>query len=282
MSVAQKFKVEFEQVKPLIGSIVRAERAALFDADVVRQCREMLDTRGVLVFPEVNFSNEEQLAFTDLLGGRVNLTSDATTDKQDDVYQVTLDKKINKSPEYVLGTFFWHMDGLTVDMPPPHATLLSARKVAAEGGQTEFSYTFAAYAALPEEEKRRLEGLTAIHTVAASLRPIADIIPPEDEHKLQIGVPKEHPIVRTRKKDGAKGLVIGTTADRIVGMDVAHGRAHLTRLVEFAAQPQFVYRHHWKQGDFVIWDNRGAMHRVIPYDWESGRMMHRTSIASED
>jgi len=281
MSVIEKTRVAFEEVKPLIGSIVRAEREALFDPEVVRECRRMLDQRGVLVFPEVNFSNEEQLAFTDLLGGRVNLTSDATTDKADDVYQVTLDRKINRAPEYVLGTFFWHMDGLTVDIPPPHATLLSARKVAAEGGQTEFSNTFAAYAAMPDAEKARLESLSAIHTVAASLRPIADIIPEEDKGKLQIGVPKEHPIVRTRK-DGAKGLVIGTTADRIVGMDVAHGRAHLTRLVEWAAQPQFVYRHHWKVGDFVIWDNRGAMHRVIPYDWESGRMMHRTSIAGED
>lgn len=281
MSVIAKTGVEFEPVKPLIGSIVRAERAALFDPAVVAECRRMLDERAVLVFPRVNFDNAEQLAFTDLLGGRVNLTSDATTDKSDDVYQVTLDRKINRAPEYVLGTFFWHMDGLTVDMPPPKATLLSARKIAAQGGQTEFSNTFAAYAHLPDAEKARLEGLTAIHTVAASLRPIADLIPEADKGKLEIGVAKAHPIVRSRA-DGAKGLVIGTTADRIVGMEVAHGRAHLTRLVEWAAQPQFVYRHHWQEGDFVIWDNRGAMHRVIPYDADSGRMMHRTSIAGED
>jgi alpha-ketoglutarate-dependent taurine dioxygenase len=226
----------------------------------------------------VNFTDEEQLAFTDLLGGRINLTSDATTDKQDDVYKVTLDKKINRAPEYVLGTFFWHMDGLTVDMPVPKSTLLSARKVAAEGGETEFSYTFAAYAHLPDEEKARIEGLKAVHTVAASLRPIADLIPEEDKGKLTIGVAKEHPIVWTRE-DGAKGMIIGTTADRVVGQEVAHGRALLARLVEWAGQEPFVYRHHWKQGDFVIWDNRGAMHRVIPYDAESGRMMHRTSIS---
>ena len=273
-------RVEFEPVKPLIGSIVRADREALFDPEVVRQCNEMLDKRVVLVFPEVNFSNEEQLAFTDLMGGRLNLTSDATTDKQDDVYQVTLDKKINRAPEYVLGTFFWHMDGLPVETEPPKATLLSARKLAPEGGQTEFSNTFAAFEHLPPEEKARLEKLTVVHTVAASLRPIADLIPEEDKGKLQIGVPREHPLVWTRK-DGAKALVIGSTADRVVGMEVAHGRALLTRLVEWAGQPEFTYQHHWKQGDFVVWDNRGAMHRVIPYDSESGRMMHRTSIGAE-
>jgi alpha-ketoglutarate-dependent taurine dioxygenase len=280
MSVLET-RVEFEPVKPLIGSIVRAEREALFDPEVVRQCREMLDQRAVLVFPRVGFNNEEQLAFTDLLGGRLNLTSDATTDKADDVYQVTLDKKINRAPEYVLGTFFWHMDGLPVDTAPPKATLLSARKLAPKGGQTEFSNTFAAYEHLPEEEKAELDSLRVIHTVAASLRMIADLIPEEDKGKLAIGVDKEHPLVRTRK-DGRKGLVIGSTADRVLGMEVAHGRALLTRLVEWAGQPQFTYRHYWQDGDFVVWDNCAAMHRVTPYDSDSGRMMHRTSIAAEE
>ena len=70
-----------------------------------------------------------------------------------------------------------------------------------------------------------------------------------------------------------------TTADHITGMPIAYGRALLIRLQEWAAQPDYTYRHHWQQGDFVIWDNTGAMHRVIPYDADSGRMMHRTSIA---
>jgi alpha-ketoglutarate-dependent taurine dioxygenase len=281
MTVAEKTRVEFEPVKPLIGAIVRAEREALFDPEVVRQVREALNERAVLVFPRVGFSNEEQLAFTDLLGGRLNLTSDATTNKADDVYQVTLDKKINRAPEYVLGTFFWHMDGLPVETAPPAATLLSARKLAPKGGHTEFSNTFAAYDHLPEDEKAELDRLSVVHTVAASLRVIADLIPESDKGKLAIGVDKEHPLVRTRK-DGRKGLVIGSTADRVVGMEVAHGRALLTRLVEWAAQPQFTYRHYWQDGDFVIWDNRAAMHRVTPYDSDSGRMMHRTSIAAED
>ena len=280
MTVIQKTRVEFEPAKPLIGSIVHADRAALFDPEVVRRCRETLDERTVLVFPRVNFNNEEQLAFTDLLGGRLNLTSDATTDKKDDVYQVTLDKKINRAPEYVLGTFFWHMDGLPVDTAPPKATLLSARKLAPKGGQTEFANTIAAYERLPEAEKAALDELRVVHTVAASLRSIADLIPEEDKGRLAIGVAKEHPLVWTRKS-GRKCLVIGSTADRIVGMEVAHGRALLTRLVEWAGQPAFTYSHQWQEGDLVIWENLGAMHRVVPYDADSGRMMHRTSITGE-
>jgi alpha-ketoglutarate-dependent taurine dioxygenase len=195
---------------------------------------------------------------------------------------VTLDKKINRQPEYVLGTFFWHMDGITVDMPPPKATLLSARHVSARGGQTEFASTYAAYEHLPEEDKTEIAHLRAVHSVAASLRPISDAIPEEDRKRVtSIGLIKEHPIVWTHE-GGRKSLVIGTTADSVVDMPIAHGRALLTRLVEWAVQPDFTYRHHWQEGDFVIWDNTGAMHRVIPYDAGSGRMMHRTSIAGTE
>lgn len=280
MDMVQTPQVDFEPIKPLTGSIVRARREALFDPAVARRCREMLDERAVLVFPQVSFTDEEQLAFTDLLGGRLNLSSAATTGKTDDVYKVTLDKKINRAPEYVLGTFFWHMDGVTVDMPPPKATLLSARKLAQKGGQTQFADTFAAYEHLPDAEKAELDELTVVHSVASSLRIIADQIPEMDKGRLALSMSKERPLVQTRKS-GRKGLIIGSTADRIVGMEVAHGRALLARLVEWAAQPEFTYSHDWQEGDFVVWENLGAMHRVIPYDAESGRMMHRTSIAGE-
>jgi alpha-ketoglutarate-dependent taurine dioxygenase len=81
------------------------------------------------------------------------------------------------------------------------------------------------------------------------------------------------------RANGRKSLLIGSTAERIVGMPIPEGRALLWRLIEWAAQPEYSLRHDWQEGDFVIWDNTGAMHRAIPYDAESGRMMHRTSLA---
>ncbi len=276
--------IAFEAVKPHIGSIVHVDRADMFTEEVGRRCREMLEQRTVLIFPRANLSDAEQLAFTDLLGARINITSRAVSDRPDEepVYQVTLDRRINRQPEYVLGTFFWHMDGITVDMPPPKATLLSARHVAAVGGQTEFASTYAAYEFLPDEDKAALEGLRAVHSVAASLRPIADAIPEADRERVtSIGLIKDHPIV-WKRESGRSSLVIGTTADHVEGMPIAHGRALLSRLVEWAVQPDFSYRHEWEEGDFVIWDNTGAMHRVIPYDADSGRMMHRTSIAGSE
>ncbi|WCT73608.1 TauD/TfdA family dioxygenase [Sphingomonas naphthae] len=273
----------FEPIKPYIGSIVHVSKDEMFTEEVARQCREMLDERTVLVFPRANLTDAEQLAFTDLMGARVDFTTrqKANQTAAEDVYQVTLDKKINRQPEYVLGTFFWHMDGITVDMPPPKASLLSARKVAAKGGQTEFASTAAAYDHLPEAEKAELKGLRAVHSVAASLSPIADAIPEEDRERVtSIGLVKEHPIVWQRES-GRTTMVIGTTADTVVGMPVAHGRALLHRLTEWAAQPDFSYRHQWEEGDFVVWDNTAAMHRVIPYD-DTGRMMHRTSVAGTE
>src|SRR4051812_26620839 len=122
MTTDQKTRVTFEPVKPLIGSIVHADRESLFDPDVARQIRAELDKRAVIVLPQVNFTDEEQLAFTDLVGARLKLTSAATTGKDEEVYLVTLDKEINKAPEYILGTFFWHMDGMPLEIDPPYAT----------------------------------------------------------------------------------------------------------------------------------------------------------------
>ena len=90
-----------------------------------------------------------------------------------------------------------------------------------------------------------------------------------------------HPLVWTQK-DGRKSLVLGTHADEVMGMPVPDGRALLARLTEWAAQPDFTYTHEWQEGDFVIWNNCGLMHRVVPYEMGCGRMMHRTTIMGDD
>jgi alpha-ketoglutarate-dependent taurine dioxygenase len=270
-------KIEIENVKPKIGTIVHVERSALLDEDVAQRCLELLDERGVLVFPRIGLSDKEQLAFTDKLGTRVNFTNRVPGGDADaqGVYTITLDPKVNTEPEYVLGTYFWHMDGITSDIPPPRASVLSARKVAPKGGQTEFASTYAAYQALPEEEKADIAGLRVLHSVTAAVRHVA---PPEELDAIRREMKHEHPLVWTRKS-GRKSLLIGYTADYVVDMPQAEGKALLARLLEWTAQPDFTYRHYWQEGDLVIWDNCGALHRVIPYSADSGRTMHRTSVA---
>jgi len=269
--------MKVEDVKPTIGSIVHVERSALFSEETAQRCLELLEERQVLVFPRINLSDEEQLAFTDKLGARVNFTNRVPGGDKEakGVYTITLDPKINTEPEYVLGTYFWHMDGITVPIPPPKASVLSARRVAPKGGQTEFASTYAAYQALPEEEKAELEGLRVLHSVTAAVREVAT---PESLDPYRRDLKQEQPLV-WKRKSGRKSLIIGYTADYVVNMPKADGRALLARLLEWTAQPAFTYRHYWQEGDLVVWDNCGALHRVIPYAADSGRTMHRTSVA---
>src|SRR5580658_3451461 len=166
-------------VKPRIGSIVQVEKSALYDDATVAQVLELLEQRGVLVFPRMALNDEEQLALTDRLGTRVNFIR-RMAGPTSDVYKITLDPKVEPFPEYVQGTFFWHMDGLTSDIPPPKATLLTARRLAKRGGQTEFASTYAAYEGLPTEEKSELEGLLAEHSIFSSMRRVVDEPSAED------------------------------------------------------------------------------------------------------
>jgi alpha-ketoglutarate-dependent taurine dioxygenase len=277
--------VRIEKVKPHIGGIVHVSKEHLLDDETVTAVREALEDRGVLIFPRMGLTDAEQLAFTDRLGKRANYNRKAPGSGEDgekDVYTITLDKKVNFQPEYVLGTFFWHIDGVTINQPLPKATLLSARKLAPSGGQTEFASTYAAYESLPEAEKIELQKLKVIHRMEASLRPVFDELTEENLARWRgMSEVMVHPLVWTHAS-GRKSLVIGSHADSVDGLPIPHGRSLLVRLQEWAAQPAFYYRHEWTEGDLVIWDNCGCMHRVIPYDENSGRRMKRTTIMGEE
>lgn len=273
--------ITIENAKPLVGGIVHVDKAHLCDDDVIATIRTALEERGVLVFPQLNATDEEQLAFTDKMGDRVNFTKRVQGSDASDVYKITLDKKLNTEPDYVLGTFFWHIDGVVIDMPLPKATILSARTLSDSGGSTEFANLYAAYEHLPEADKRAYADLMVVHTVEAAVRPVYGLPPQERLDRYRsMSAAMEQPLVWTHES-GRKSLLIGTHADGIVGMRSPHARALLTRLQQWAAQPDFVYRHEWQVGDMVIWDNQGLMHRVVPYT-DEGRIMHRTSIAGHE
>lgn len=269
----------YDILHPAIGARVHLDRATIRDAATGQELLALLERHTVLVLPGIGFSDEEQLALTDTLGGRLNLAARIAGLKHaDEVFQLSFNEGTRIEKEYVQGTFFWHMDGLTVDVPPPKATILSARKLAATGGQTEFANTKAAYAALPESEKAALQKLHVLHTVTASLR---EIMPEDSVDPARRVLRRKNPLVWTRA-NGAQSLVIGSTADLVDGMNQAESRALLTRLVEWTVQPAFSYLHEWTEGDCVIWDNTAALHRVRPYPETSGRLMHRTTIAGQE
>ena len=263
-----------KELKPRIGTAIRADKKDLLSGEHAGEIRELLEARGVLVFPEVHFSDEEQIAFTRTLG---NLAPEMFGG---DVYKVTLDTSANARSDYLKGSMYWHIDG-TMNKVPILASILSSKVLSPTGGQTEFCNTYAAYDDLPEEEKQQYDKLKVIHSAWNTLF----YYDPEPalakvQEMMAIGY-NELPLV-WKHRSGRKSLVIGCTAYQVTGMSYRESTELLVRLRERATQPRFVYRHEWSVGDTVIWDNTGTMHRAIPYDPASGRMMHRTKLEGEE
>ncbi|HMP57265.1 MAG TPA: TauD/TfdA family dioxygenase, partial [Novosphingobium sp.] len=252
-----------EEIKPLIGSRVLADKAALLSGEHAAEIRELLEERSVLVFPKISFSDEEQLAFTATLGtiGHERSGEELTT--------ISLDPAKSSAVEYLKGSFYWHFDG-TMQDKPIFASLLSAKVMPPEGGSTEFANTYAAYEALSAEEKQRFDGMTAMHSAWNTL---FYYDPEPSTEKLEMFMAAgdvELPLVWTHKS-GRKSLVLGRTARHIVGMDFRESARLLNRLREFATSEPFHYAHHWTVGDMVMWDNTGTLHRAMPYDATSVR-----------
>jgi alpha-ketoglutarate-dependent taurine dioxygenase len=260
-------------VSPRIGTRIETDKKTLVGGGRTAEIRQLLERRGVLIFPQINLTDEEQLRFSRTLGEIVE-------QGEGGIYKVTLDAKITPTAEYLRGTVLWHVDGFSDDVPA-RGSILSARKLSAIGGQTEFANTYAAYEDLPAERKKALDGLKVCHTMEATQRDVYPNPSPEMRAGWASYPPKLHPLVWTHRS-GRKSLLLGSGADWIDGMDKKKGRALLAELQAWSTQPQFVYRHEWHVGDMIIWDNCGTMHRVEAYSADSGRMMHRTTLVGEE
>jgi alpha-ketoglutarate-dependent 2,4-dichlorophenoxyacetate dioxygenase len=141
--------------------------------------------------------------------------------------------------------------------------MLSAKVVPPAGAETEYADMRAAYDALPAETKARLEGLRVHHSIAYSRQTLGFEFSAEEARALEGAV---HPLVRTIPRSGRRSLYVASHASRILDWPVPEGRLLLRDLIEHATRPEFVYRHSWRVGDLVIWDNRATMHRGRPFE----------------
>jgi alpha-ketoglutarate-dependent taurine dioxygenase len=248
----------------------------LHDDDLPAAVMGALEESGVLVFRSLHIDDQTQIAFSKKLD---DLGKTEPSDPPA-IYTVSLNPAKSRTASATLGTFNWHIDGAQDDVPTK-ASMLSARHVAAHGGNTEFASTYAAYDDGSIEEKERWAGLRVIHTFEHSQRLVHPDPSPELLAQWHEKPDKEHPLV-WRHRSGRRSLVLGATADRVVDMDVEEGRALLDLLLARATRPERVYRHVWTEGDLVIWDNTGVMHRATPYDPSSEREMHRTTMSGDE
>lgn len=274
-------------LSPRMGSQVTISKPDLLSGAHAREIRELLDRRGVLLFRGVEPNDEELRAIARTLGdvrlGGSKRGADGKTLNEGEagVMKISLDPKVN--PEYARflpGNHLWHMDG-TYEEIPPLATLFTPFRLSKTGGDTCFANTYAAFEDLPDEEKAELEKLRVVHTMQAALFPAMRDCTPE-EFAVWASYPKRsHPLV-WRHRSGRKSLVLSTSGSYIEGIHPAESHDLLERLMRHATQDKYVYQHKWRLGDLVIWDNTGAMHRVLPFDKESGREFHRCTLNGEE
>lgn len=267
-----KALLETEALSPHLGVRV-LEVGNLLDDAVIAQCLEALKWRGVLLVRGANLDDAQQLAFSRRIG-------EVVSHKDTSVFTISLDPDVNPLAEILKGTFNWHLDG-TYDTTPQKATTLTAKVVAMTGGQTEFASTYAAYENLPADTKKRIDGLKVVHTFEAAQRGVIDN-PSEKQLAAWRRLPPNEVSLVWQRRDGRRSLVLGSTADHITGLGQDESRTLLDELLEWSTQERFRYTHEWEEGDLIVWDNTGLLHRALRYDVSSRRTLHRTTMHGDE
>jgi alpha-ketoglutarate-dependent taurine dioxygenase len=272
---------QFEAITPAIGAYVHIDAEHVLDEGVPEQLLDGLNRYNVLVFSEVHMSDDIYTEMTARMGPMHDLGVTAekgATETKAGIYRVSLDKDDQNQLDYVRGNDFWHMDGTSYNTPGK-ATLLKCEVAPSDGGDTGFASLHAAYDALPDARKNELESLRVHHDFRAVGRKLYDA-PTDEQIAMWDGIfpPTEHPLI-WHQRCGRTSMLIGATCDDVVGMPFDESAALINELNAFATQDEFTYRHQWKKGDVVIFNNPALLHRSFPYAKESGRLMHRTTIA---
>jgi alpha-ketoglutarate-dependent 2,4-dichlorophenoxyacetate dioxygenase len=256
------------------------------DTALMRAIVEAADTYAVLVFPGQRITDEQHVAFSRPFGrlettikayrpgfkGRLDphVADISNLDENSALLSATDRRRMNS-----LGNRLWHTD-YTFKETPGMYSLLSARVIPDDGGETRFADLRAAYDALPDRMQRRLEGLTAEHSLLYS-RGTLGFTDFTEEEKIRLGSAPQ-PIVRVHPGSRRRTLYLASHAMMIHGMEVPEGRILLKDLMDHATRPEFVYTHRWTESDMVLWDNRCTMHRACEYDAGKIRELHRTTV----
>lgn len=264
---------------------ITPEEAAIIEAG--------MDEYAVLVFHNQNFTDDQQKAFSRNFGklempGNVSNIQKAEERRIDgamaDVSNLDQDHKLLAKDDRIrmfgLGNRLWHSDS-SFRAVPSKFSLLSGRIVPAQGGNTEFADMRAAYDALDDKTKARIEDLVCEHSLLYSRGKLGfEGLTEEETANFK---PVRQRLVRTHPVTGRKSLYLSAHIGKIIGWPTPEARILIQDLTEDATRPEFVYTHQWEQYDFVMWDNRQAMHRVRAFDdLNERRDMRRTTVAGEE
>ncbi len=245
---------------------------------------------AVVVFREQPLTDETQMAFTLSLGP---IEPPVTTNLRNkdqlristnfaDVSNLDENNKVfgrdDRRRLFGIGNRLWHSDS-SFKVVPAKYSLLHARSVPSKGGDTEFADMRAAYDALDEETKAEIEDLVCEHSQLYSRRLIGFTNFTDEERDRMKPVLQR--LVRVHPDTGRKSLYLASHAGEIVGWPTPEAMLLLSDLTFHATQREFVYKHQWRKGDLVIWDNRRTMHRARPFPSHEPRDVRRTTLAGE-
>ena len=267
--------LEFRKLHPHLA----AEASAVDLRDVhgdetLERIRSGMDEHAVLVFRDQAFSGEEQRDFAIRLDGELHRKTGISVLQESrfgdealtDVSNVGAGGEVleygSRKRLYGLANRLWHTDASFQD-PRGRYSMLAALVVPPVAADTEFADMRAAYDALADETKTSLEGLRVHHSIAYSRVTLGFEFSEEESDRLKGAI---QPLVLENPRTGRRSLYLASHASRILDRPVPDGRLLLRDLMEHATRPDFVYRHSWRRGDFVIWDNRATMHRARPFD----------------
>lgn len=265
----------FRQLHPyFVAEVSPINLRRVHDRETLDQLRSGMDTYAVLVFREQTLTDDEHIAFAQRFDGQLHtktgisalqksrLGNEALADISNLDENGELLKADDRRRMYGLGNRLWHTDASFQD-PPGRYSLLAAKVLPPVGAETEFADMRAAYDALPPDFQAQLVGLRVHHSIAHSRQTLGFEFSEKEADLLKGAI---HPLIRTLPHSQRKSLYVASHASRIVDWPVPEGRLLLRELMEHATQPEFVYRHQWRMGDLVIWDNRATMHRGRPFE----------------
>jgi alpha-ketoglutarate-dependent 2,4-dichlorophenoxyacetate dioxygenase len=268
-----------------VGDVVLGKPLAAADlADI----RAAFTKYAVLVFPDQQFDDDSQLDFARNFGPLETTVFKARKEHKlrlhenmADVGNLDAENRILAADDrqrlYNLGNRLWHTDS-SFKRLPAYCSMLHARSIPPLGGQTEFADMRAAYDALPDATRRRIDGLVAEHSIMHSRAKLG--FGDFDDSEREAFRPVPQVMVRRLQDSGRMSLYIASHIGSIRGMGDAEAKALVEELTAHATQRQFVYSHRWRVNDLVIWDDRCTMHRGLEFDDQRyARDMRRATVS---
>jgi alpha-ketoglutarate-dependent taurine dioxygenase len=274
------------EIRPIQGrfgaEVIGIHPQLRVDDATFARVRDAWYEHSILVFRDLKVSPQEQTDFSRRLGPlHIMVPTDYNLEGHPEVFVVGNDSEDGKAVGLRRAGMGFHTDG--EDKVLPNAgSLLYAVQVPPEGGDTLFADLYGAYDALPADVRGRIAGRRARFSRIALHAVHYPHLPPFTEEQKRERPDVWHPLERRHPASGRTALYIGRWACDIEGLPPQEGAELIAWLQAFAQQPRFIYRHRWRPGDAVLWDNRCTQHCATEFDdGRYVRRMHRTTLEGE-